>query len=105
MKVSSVQFIVGKYYQVDMKSKSRKREIVFPRQVLAYICMELLPYSYSDLGKRLNLHHTTIMNHYKRVSEKLNKDDTLKSDIKNINKIIEVMKEILASEKYRRKLI
>ena len=65
LSVEAIQKTVAGYYQVrvaDLKSKSRQRVLVKPRQVAMYLCRKHAGASYPDLGSRFgDKDHTTVM--------------------------------------------
>jgi len=66
------------FYSVSRKnilSKSRKKELVFPRQVIMYLLREELNLSLPSIGVKLgNKDHTTIGYGCEKIGEKLKKD-------------------------------
>jgi len=58
-----------------MKKKSRKKEILLPRQVTMYLIRELTAASYVEIGKTFgNMHHSTVMNAIASVKSRMQKD-------------------------------
>ena len=82
---------VCRYFNVteeDIIGKSKKKEIVEPRQVAVYIITELLDLPLASIGKIFNgRDHTTIIHSRDKVAERLKTDNRLKiavEDIKNM---------------------
>jgi chromosomal replication initiator protein len=80
-----------RYFNVsedDIIGKSKKKEIVEPRQVAVYIITELLDLPLASIGKIFNgRDHTTIIHSRDKVAERLKTDNRLKiavEDIKNM---------------------
>lgn len=92
-KIDQVMQIVSNYYNIkveDLKSKKRKNEIAFPRQVAMYICRNILDESLTKIGIEFGgKDHTTVMHSVNKIS-KLIKDDN-KFEIE-INKLINQIK-------------
>ena len=92
-KIDQVMQIVANYYNIkveDLKSKKRKAEIAFPRQVAMYICRNILDESLGKIGIEFGgKDHTTVMHSVNKIS-KLIKDDN-KYEIE-INKLINQIK-------------
>lgn len=58
-----------------MKKKSRKQNILLPRQVAMYLVRELTDSSFSDIGRAFNnMHHSTVMNAIDSVKSRMHKD-------------------------------
>ena len=51
----------------DILSRSRKIEIVLPRNVLIFILRKYFGFSYPAIAKLVGLQHTTIINSYRNV--------------------------------------
>lgn len=64
--------------------KRRTAAIVRARQVAAYVCREVSPFSYPELGAKLKRNHTTILHSVTRLKSKLDKDPALQSLINTI---------------------
>ncbi|MDD4211160.1 MAG: chromosomal replication initiator protein DnaA [Clostridia bacterium] len=82
---------VCRYFNVtedDIIGKSKKKEIVEPRQVAVYIITELLDLPLTSIGKIFNgRDHTTIIHSRDKISDKIKTDNRLKiavEDIKNM---------------------
>lgn len=52
----------------DLRSRSRKRSITFPRQVAMYLSRKYTEESLSDIGKTFNRDHSTVLHAIKAVS-------------------------------------
>ncbi|MBU1566493.1 MAG: chromosomal replication initiator protein DnaA [Proteobacteria bacterium] len=52
----------------DLRSRSRKRSITFPRQVAMYLSRKYTDESLSDIGKTFNRDHSTVLHAIKAVS-------------------------------------
>ncbi|MBJ79700.1 MAG: chromosomal replication initiator protein DnaA [Myxococcales bacterium] len=83
--IESIQKTVAGYYQVKMgglKSASRQKVIVRPRQVAMYLCRKHAGASYPELGARFgNKDHTTILSACKKVTSLLKEDPSLRSEV------------------------
>ena len=80
------------FYNISKKeilSKSRKKELVFPRQIIMYLFREELNLSLPSIGIKLgNKDHTTVSYGCEKIGEKIKKDEEF---VKNL----EVIKERL----------
>jgi chromosomal replication initiator protein len=86
--------IVSKYYNTTpsfLTGKTRRQDIVHPRQICIYLLREFLQTSYQLIGEKLGgRDHTTIMHSY----EKMRKE---KEESPQINKELEEIRQILTS--------
>ena len=73
----------------DITSKKRNSEFVLPRQVVMYLCRNMLAISLSNIGKILGKKdHTTIIHGIKKIEDDLLVNDDLKNKIEIIKKKI-----------------
>jgi chromosomal replication initiator protein len=83
---------VAEHYGVspdDITSKRRNSEFVLPRQVVMYLCRNMLDISLSNIGKLLNKKdHTTIIHGIKKIEEDLPVNEDLRAKIEIIKKKI-----------------
>ncbi len=84
---------VTKFYNIsenDIKSSSRKKEIVKPRQVAMYLLREELEYSFPFIGKKIGgKDHTTVMYSYKKIKKKLkNENEDMKEELSLIKQMM-----------------
>ncbi len=81
---------VSEYFQVpatEILGASRKREIVFPRQIVWLLCKEILKMSYESIGDAFNgKNHTTIMHGIKKIQELRRKDSATARHIHALKK-------------------
>jgi len=77
--------IVSEFYDVKEEAlinQSRKREIVYPRQVCMYLIREELKNSYPFIGERFGgRDHTTVMHACSKISRELQTNDSLIEEI------------------------
>ncbi len=83
---------VTKFYDINEKdifNKTRKKEIVKPRQVAMYLLREDLMNSYPNIGQKFgHKDHSTIIHAYKKISELLKKNEKFNNEIKQIRNIL-----------------
>ncbi|MDP3015405.1 MAG: chromosomal replication initiator protein DnaA [bacterium] len=76
---------VADFYEIpqsDLISRSRKKKIVEPRQVTAFLLRDILDMSYPDIGDKLGKRdHTTIIYSYEKISQEINKNQKLNHKI------------------------
>src|SRR3989338_2561381 len=85
---SQVIKIVAEYYDISDKSifdRTRKTEVVLPRQVAMYLIREDLKGSYPTIGEKFGgRDHTTAMHAYQKIKDHLKKNPKLEEDIRRI---------------------
>ena len=86
--VNQIQKVVSDYYTIKVNSllsKKRTKEIVFARQVAIYLSRELTDLSLPSIGGVFGgKDHTTILHSYNKIKDKIKKDKSFKSIIKNL---------------------
>ena len=82
--------MVAEHFSVtseDITSKKRNSEYVLPRQVVMYLCRNMLDISLTNIGKILGKKdHTTIIHGIKKIEEDINLNEELKNKIDIIKK-------------------
>ena len=88
----SIIYAVGSFYRLnanDLTGKSKKKEIVIPRQICCYLMCELLSLPLVSIGKELGgRDHTTIMHSRDKVEEMCRMNDKIAKDVDDIKNII-----------------
>jgi chromosomal replication initiator protein len=86
--VEDIQKMVADHFKVkmsDMKSTTRAKQIVVPRQTAMYLIKKTLDKSLVDIGRAFGgKDHTTVMNAMDRVSFLQNKDMDFKNDLEEL---------------------
>ncbi len=84
--------IVAEHFNVsvsDLVSKKKSQDIVYPRQLIMYLCRTLTDVALSLIGKKLgNRDHTTIIHGYEKIQRELEENDKIKSDVEILKKKI-----------------
>ena len=66
----------------ELRSRSRKRAIAFPRQVAMYLCRKYTEETLAEIGKVFNRDHSTVMHAVKVVSSMNRRDTSVASQLK-----------------------
>jgi chromosomal replication initiator protein len=86
--LKNVMEIVASFYNINERmlyEKSRKKEVVKPRQVAMYLLREDLNTSYPYIGQKLGgRDHTTVIYAYEKIKEDLAGDEQLSQEIEQI---------------------
>jgi chromosomal replication initiator protein len=84
--------VVADYYSINpaiIYEKTRKKEVVRPRQIIMYILREDVGISYPTIGEQLGgRDHTTVIHSCDRVKKMLEEDYTLQQEIDQIRTIM-----------------
>ncbi len=90
--VKNVVDKVAEFYGIDEESiyeKTRRREIVRPRQVIMYILREDFSISYPTIGTKLGgRDHTTVIHSCEKIKRELVVDSDLAKEIQNIRTLL-----------------
>ena len=92
--IETLQETVASYYNIPsdmMRARTRKKEIVVPRQVAMYLCKHLTDSSLKTIGLHFGgRDHTTVIHAVQTVEEKLSKNPQLKRDVDTILSTLEI---------------
>ncbi|MDD3498545.1 MAG: chromosomal replication initiator protein DnaA [Candidatus Moranbacteria bacterium] len=72
----------------DLLSKSRKKKIALPRQIIMYLFKSELKMSYPEIGEYFKRDHTTALHAFKKIEVDIKKNQRLKEDLEYINNLI-----------------
>ncbi len=66
----------------DLLGKSRKKELVYPRQISMYLLREEVGFSYPTIGQELGgRDHTTAMHAFNKIKKEIESNEKIKQDI------------------------
>ncbi len=84
--------IVAEHFNVsvsDIISKKKSQDIVYPRQLIMYLCRTLTDVALSLIGKKLgNRDHTTIIHGYEKIQREIEENDKIRNDVEILKKKI-----------------
>ncbi|MCX6713781.1 MAG: DnaA/Hda family protein, partial [Candidatus Vogelbacteria bacterium] len=90
--IKDVASIVANYYNIEEKiiyEKTRRKEVVKPRQIIMYILREDFSTSYPYIGQKLGgRDHTTVIHAYEKIKNDIKSDNLLVQEIDQIRSII-----------------
>ncbi len=90
--VKNVVDKVAEFYGIDEESiyeKTRRREVVRPRQVIMYILREDFNISYPTIGTKLGgRDHTTVIHSCEKIKKEILVDNDLSKEIQNIRTLL-----------------
>jgi chromosomal replication initiator protein len=84
--------MVAGFYNIEEDSiykKTRKKEVIKPRQVVMYILREEFNISYPSIGEKMGgRDHTTVIHSYEKIKRELKNDSALIEEINQIKSMI-----------------
>jgi chromosomal replication initiator protein len=90
--VKDVVKVVAGFYGLEEENiykKSRKKEVVKPRQVIMYLLREDFSLPYPAIGQKLGgRDHTTVIHSYEKVKEDLKNDHQLEQEIAQVRALL-----------------
>ncbi|MBR2890854.1 MAG: chromosomal replication initiator protein DnaA [Bacilli bacterium] len=91
--IDKIKKAISKYYSVsvtDLSSSTRKKEVVFPRQIAIYIIRNKFNIPLKRIGDYFGSRdHTTIAHACSKIEKSIEEDWTIKQDVENILKLID----------------
>ncbi len=86
--VNNIINVIATTYNVsadEIIGKSRKSEIVFPRQIAMYIARDITELSYEKIGLYFgNRNHSTVVSSFEKISKMMKKDENFAKTIINL---------------------
>ncbi len=84
--------IIADFYKIEEESiyeKTRKKEVIKPRQIIMYILREDFSISYPSIGEKLGgRDHTTVIHSYEKIKSEIKSDMLLSKEIQEIRGMI-----------------
>jgi chromosomal replication initiator protein len=82
---------VAEFFNVplsDLAGRSRRKEVVEPRQVAMYLLRDIMEMSYPYIGEKMGRDHTTAIHAYEKISQEINKNSSLNQKILSVKELI-----------------
>lgn len=83
--VEDIENAVSTFFNVkpsDLKSHRRMKVIAFPRQIAMYLCRELTPLSYPEIGQKFGgKDHSTIVHAVNKIKQLCNEDPSMRNTV------------------------
>lgn len=83
---------VSQFFEINQNeliNKSRRKEVVLPRQIAMFLMRDMLGMSYPDIGDKMGKRdHTTAIHSYEKISKEIIKDKALSQKISIIKEMI-----------------
>ncbi|MGG7079531.1 chromosomal replication initiator protein DnaA [Clostridium sardiniense] len=88
--IEIIQDVVASYFNLrveDLKSQRRTRNVSYPRQMAMYLSRKLTDMSLPKIGEEFGgRDHTTVIHAYEKISDNLNRDESLQHTIDDLTK-------------------
>lgn len=72
----------------DLSSSKRSRDIAYPRQIIMYLCRDMIDIPLQQIGKYLGKDHTTVMHGYEKIKKDLETNENLRNTLDVLRKKI-----------------
>lgn len=72
----------------DLSSSKRSRDIAYPRQIIMYLCRDMIDIPLQQIGKYLGKDHTTVMHGYEKIKKDLETNENLRNTLDVLKKKI-----------------
>lgn len=86
--IEDIQRAVAERFQiklVELKSKKRTKNLVFPRQICMFLCRELTSLSFPEIGKHFGgKDHSTVIHACKQIEKGMGEDFNLKTTLDSL---------------------
>jgi len=79
---------VSRYYGVDLRRPTRKRSVLFPRQVCMGMLNEFYNMGVTDIGREFGRSHATVICAIKRINGLCETNDETKRQIEEIKSML-----------------
>lgn len=84
---------VAQFFEIqpaDIINKSRRKEVVVPRQITMYLLRDMLGLSYPDIGLKMGKKdHTTAIHSFEKIAREITKDKALNQKIMLIKELVQ----------------
>jgi hypothetical protein len=91
-KINDIQKLVALHFNVrviDILSKCRTRNVIIPRHISMYLCMELTPRSLPEIGRLFGgRHHTTVLHAVRKIARLVDEDAALAEEISALKEML-----------------
>jgi chromosomal replication initiator protein len=79
-------FIAGQYNLsiAELQSKSRKKNVTFPRQVSMYLARKLTEEALSEIGKAFNRDHSTVVHSIRVITEVMARNGSIRGQVEHL---------------------
>ena len=86
--IEMISELIARQFKVsinDMRSRSRKRRLTFPRQMAMYLCRKYTDDSLAEIGRAFNRDHSTVLHSVKKVTDLAVRDTSVGAQLELLN--------------------
>jgi chromosomal replication initiator protein len=65
----------------DLRSRTRKRSVTFPRQVAMYLTRKFTTHSLADIGNIYNRDHSTVLYAIKAITKDISRESSIREQV------------------------
>lgn len=83
----SIRDLIGSQYRVsaeELRSRSRKRSVAFPRQVAMYLTRKYTDKSLADIGSIYNRDHSTVLHAIKTITRDMSQQTSVREQVERL---------------------
>lgn len=84
-RIEEIQNAVCEHFgvtKIDLQSQCRVRKIAVPRMIAIYLCRELTPKSFPNIGRMFgDRDHTTALHSHRTIAKKIPQDEVLAANV------------------------
>ncbi len=73
----------------ELKSKSRKKTVAFPRQIIMYLARKYTDHSLADIGRVLNRDHSTVVHSIRTITQKRASNTSVRGQVEYLARKLE----------------
>ncbi|MFN2367327.1 MAG: chromosomal replication initiator protein DnaA [Desulfurivibrionaceae bacterium] len=80
----AIRDFIAKQFKVsadELKSKCRKREVAFPRQVAMYLARKFTDQALAEIGRAFNRDHSTVVHSVRVITDSINRSTSVRGQI------------------------
>jgi chromosomal replication initiator protein len=80
----SIRDLIGDQFRVsveDLRSRTRKRSVTFPRQVAMYLTRKFTTHSLADIGNIYNRDHSTVLYAIKAITKDISRESSIREQV------------------------
>lgn len=80
----SIRDLIGSQFRVsidDLRSRSRKRSVTFPRQMAMYLTRKFTTQSLADIGSMYNRDHSTVLYAIKTITKDMSRETSIREQV------------------------
>ena len=80
----SIRDLIGNQFRVsidDLRSRSRKRSVTFPRQMAMYLTRKYTSHSLADIGNMYNRDHSTVLYAIKTITKDMSRETSIREQV------------------------